>query len=150
MRWHVCGFEELDARRLYRILELRQRVFVLEQACIYRDIDELDPQCRHVCGWRGGRPAAYARCLPPGLAYDEYPEASIGRVVVDPAARRRALGKELMRRAIAEVHKEWPGGGIRIEAQAYLEDFYAGFGFAGVGETYMDSGIPHRQMLLPA
>jgi ElaA protein len=91
-------------------------------------------------------PLAYARIVPPGL---KYAEASIGRVITTAPGRGLGLGRELVRRAVAQAAEHHPGHGIRISAQSYLEPFYGGFGFRIVGERYLEDGIPHTEMLLP-
>ena len=129
-------------------MELRQRVFVVEQNCPYMDADGADPSAQHLFGWRitNGVPAliAYARLFRPGV---KYAEASIGRVVTHPDVRGTGAGKELMAEAIRLVEdNEW-GGGIRIAAQMYLEKFYSGLGFIRVSEPYTDDDIWHVDML---
>jgi ElaA protein len=141
LTWHTRRFDELTTAQLYAILQLRSRVFVVEQACHYLDLDGADDRCLHL--WaedEAGAIAAYLRVVPAGVKYDE---ASIGRVVVSPAARGTGLGRELMRRGIDAVG----GGPIRIAAQAYLERFYQELGFESVSAPYDDDGIPHIDMI---
>jgi ElaA protein len=151
IKWQWSGFAGLTAAQLYAMLALRQEVFVLEQACLYPDIDGLDPGAHHLLGWRdvGGRQelAAHLRCLAPGA---KYAEMSIGRVVTSPAARGSGLGRELVAQGIARARELHPGHPIRIGAQAHLERFYAGFGFATVSAPYDEDGILHVDMLLAA
>ncbi len=149
--WQWSGFVDLTAAQLYAMLALRQEVFVLEQTCLYPDIDGLDPAAHHLLGWRdvNGRRelAAHLRCLAPGA---KYTEMSIGRVVTSPAARGTGLGRELVAQGIALAQQLHPGHAIRIGAQAHLEAFYAGFGFVTVSEPYDEDGIQHIDMLLSA
>jgi ElaA protein len=151
IRWQWSGFAGLTAAQLYAMLALRQEVFVLEQACLYPDIDGLDPGAHHLLGWReaDGRQelVAHLRCLAPGA---KYAEMSIGRVVTSPAARGSGLGRELVAQGIALARELHPGHAIRIGAQAHLERFYAGFGFATVSAPYDEDGILHVDMLLAA
>jgi len=140
--WFDRTFDELTARQLYRIVELRERVFVVEQACIYLDADGLDLQARHVWAESGDRIDAYLRIVPAGVKFEEL---SIGRVIVAPHARGTGLGKELMQRGIAAAR----GVPIRIGAQAHLEKFYAELGFARASEDFVEDGIPHLEMLRP-
>src|SRR3978361_2277563 len=123
--WQWNSFADLTVAQLYAILALRQEVFVLEQACLYPDIDGLDPGAHHLLGWRSvdGRQelAAHLRCLAPGAKYEEM---SIGRVVTRPAARGPGLGRELVAQGIAPARALHPGHAIRIGAQAHLEHFY--------------------------
>ena len=149
VQWRCRAFDELGVHELQRIHIARQQVFVIEQNCVYRDADEVDEQSWHLAAWRTGdaQPLAYARIVAPGV---KYAEASIGRVITSAAARGTGLGRELVRRAVAQAEAIFPGCGIRISAQAHLVRFYAGFGFAPVGEEYLEDGIPHIEMLRPA
>ncbi len=145
MTWVEKTFAELSASELYAILELRQRVFILEQACLYQDLDGKDDRCAHL--WTraaSGELSAYLRILPPGLAY---PEPSLGRVIVDPSTRGSGLGVALMREGLARARAKYGPLPIRIGAQAYLERFYASLGFRRVSEDYEEDGIAHLEML---
>ena len=149
IEWQWSSFADLAVADLYEMLALRQQVFVLEQTCLYPDIDGLDPDAHHLLGWRtvdGKRElAATLRCLAPGAKYDEM---SLGRVVTSPAARGTGLGRELVAQGIACAERLHPGHAIRIGAQAHLEAFYASFGFVTVSEPYDEDGIMHIDMLL--
>jgi ElaA protein len=138
--WHVRAFAELSAPELYAIVHLRERVFVVEQKCVYLDADGLDPQALHVWAERDGTLVAYLRILPAGVKYDEI---AIGRVVTAPEARGGGLGRELMQRGIAAAG----GAAIRLSAQAHLEEFYASLGFRRASEPYDEDGIPHVEMI---
>jgi ElaA protein len=143
LRWHDRAFAELTVHELYAITELRERVFVVEQRCIYLDADGVDPVSRHLWADAAGEAnelRAYLRLVPAGV---KYREVSIGRVIIAPEARGTGLGKELMRRGIAAAGAV----PIRIGAQAHLEKFYADLGFARVGEPYDEDGIPHLEMV---
>lgn len=145
MRWTCLPFAELSTQQLYDLLALRSEVFVVEQQCVFLDIDGVDPQTWHLLGHGDdGRLLAYARLLPPGLKAAE--DAVIGRVVTAPAARSGGVGRALMAEAVAQCERLWPGHAITLHAQAHLQRFYAGFGFAPVGEQYMEDGIPHQEM----
>jgi len=128
---------------MYAVLRLRQQVFVVEQNCAYLDLDNLDQQATHMLCMLDGELLAYQRLLAPGLSY---PESSLGRIVVCPAARGQRLGRELVRRGIEHNLLRWPGSGIRINAQAHLQDFYATEGFIAEGNEYLEDNILHRQM----
>jgi ElaA protein len=144
VNWHWCRFEHLGVQQLYDALALRSRVFVLEQGP-YQDADGLDPDAWHLLGRdSGGALVAYLRIVDPGRKYEE---PSIGRVVVAPEARGRALGRALMQEGISRCRMAWPGRGIRISAQARLERFYRSLGFELVGPEYLEDGIPHIEML---
>lgn len=145
VQWTLKPFPDLDAEELYKVLVLRQRVFVVEQACAYLDCDGRDTRALHLLGWIADRSlGAYARLLAPGITFCE---ASIGRVVVDPAVRRAGIGRALMSEAVAHARTVF-GCPLRIGAQLHLERFYGGFGFARSGAQYDENGIAHVQMVL--
>ena len=147
IRWRWCHFDELSVHELNNIFMARQQVFSIEQQCVYLDADGFDEHSHHLAAWSviERMPLAYARVVAPGL---KYAEPSIGRVITIAAARGSGLGRELVRRSVAHCGQVHPGLGIRISAQSRLETFYAGFGFAMVGERYMEDGIPHSEMAL--
>ena len=140
--WLLRTFDELTAAQLYAIVQLRERVFVVEQRCTYLDADGLDREAKHLWAERGGEVVAYLRILPAGV---KYAEVAIGRVVTAHAARGGGLGRELMRRGIEACGP----GAIRISAQAHLEDWYAQLGFHRASDIYDEDGIAHIDMLRP-
>ena len=143
-RWYRWG--ELSTDLLYQLLRLRSEVFVVEQACLFPDMDGLDPQCEHLCGTdMDDTVVAYARLLPPGL---KHPEAALGRVVTATAVRGSGVGRELMRQALAGCRARHPGHAVRIGAQQQLERFYGELGFVTVSAPYLEDGIWHIDMLL--
>jgi ElaA protein len=148
-RWQWLAFDALTTPQLYAVLQLRSAVFVVEQNCVFQDMDGLDAQALHLLGVRepaAGPPTlvAYVRCFPAGVVFAE---ASIGRVVTLPAARGGGLGHALMAQAITSLQGQWGLQPIRIGAQAHLQAFYEQHGFADVGKPYMEDGIPHIEML---
>jgi ElaA protein len=145
--WQTTNFPQLGVTDLYDLLQLRQAVFVVEQACLYQDLDGLDRQAAHMLCRCGNALVAYLRCLPPGASYRE---SSIGRIVVAPSHRDSGLGRELVGRGIDHNLARWPGTGIRINAQSYLRDFYIALGFDPVGAEYDEDGILHQQMVYRA
>lgn len=148
LHWITKEFDELNNRQLYQILALRSTVFVLEQSCLYQDMDHKDQHCHHVMGIdaESGALAAYARIVPPGITF---PELSIGRVITSPAYRGQGLGIELMNRSIELCSELFSPQNIRISAQAHLQKFYGSLGFISEGEIYLEDGIDHVAMLLP-
>ena len=139
--WHSLYFDELSVHQLYKLMVLRQRVFVVEQNCPYLDADGLDLTSRHLWAEASdGAVHAYVRIVPAGAKYDEI---SIGRVITAPEARGTGLGRELMRRAIEACGQVT----IRIGAQAHLEKFYGELGFVRASDVYDEDGIPHIEML---
>ncbi|WP_426207715.1 GNAT family N-acetyltransferase [Massilia sp. TWP1-3-3] len=146
--WQWSAFADLPAAALYEVLQTRQDVFILEQACLYPDLDGLDQDAHHLLGWRvidGKRVlAAYLRVLAPGA---KYVEMSLGRVLTAPLARGTGIGRELLAQGIALAERQHPGHRIRIGAQRYLEKFYAQYGFVTFSEPYDEDGIIHVDML---
>ncbi len=146
--WQYSDFPELTVRGLYEIMALRQLVFVVEQRCVYLDADGYDLSAKHLIGRRDGTMVAYARVLPPGVKYADY---SIGRLVVDPAARKSGLGRTAMVEAIRRIVIAAGPVPIKIQAQEYLADtLYKPLGFERMTGVYDEDGIPHVDMrLLP-
>ncbi|MFC5523398.1 GNAT family N-acetyltransferase [Polaromonas jejuensis] len=145
--WRFVPFDALTSRELYELLQLRSEVFVVEQACVFQDMDGADTQAMHLLGTAEGRLAAYARCFAAGV---KFAEASIGRVVTRDAVRGSGAGHVLMKQAIACLTQYWGPQAIRIGAQARLEPFYRQHGFTASGAPYSEDGIPHIEMLRPA
>ena len=152
MVWRFQAFDALTVAELYAVLRLRSEVFVVEQNCVFLDMDNSDAQAMHLMGHTGemgeaqGELLAYARCFGPGV---KYAEASIGRVITAPQARAGGLGHVLMREAVRALQAHWGPQPIRIGAQARLQAFYEQHGFVREGEPYIEDGIPHIEMLRP-
>lgn len=146
--WQWRAFADIPPADLYEVLYQRQQVFMLEQKCLYPDIDGYDLAAHHLMAWQtidGKRQlAAYLRCLAPGA---KYAEMSLGRVLTAPAARGTGIGRLLLAEGIARAEALHPGQRFRIGAQHYLEKFYAGFGFITVTEPYDEDGIMHIDMV---
>ncbi|MBU3744103.1 MAG: GNAT family N-acetyltransferase [Sediminibacterium sp.] len=138
-------FDSLTPHQLYTIIQLRNAVFVVEQNCVFQDADGKDPYCHHLMIWQEKELAAYARLVPPGIAY-EY--MSIGRVISSVKMRRKGAGKLLMQEAIQQCRSLFGAGPIQIGAQLYLKDFYGSFGFRAMGEVYLEDNIEHIHMIL--
>lgn len=145
IEWKYKHFDELTNTELYSILSLRNKVFVVEQNCIYDDTDDKDLQCWHLSAWQKSNLVAYARVLPAGISF---PESSIGRVITNHSHRKNGLGKELMKRAIEKIQTGFNEKKIRIGAQCYLVKFYNQLGFVVDSEEYLEDGIPHVEMLM--
>ncbi len=144
MEWYLKAFNELSVEELYKIIQQRIQVFVVEQNCSYLDCDDKDVKAQHLYGMEGNQIVAYVRILPPEVSYQE---ASIGRVLVHQEFRNRGIASELMKRAIDYVENEWHESAIRISAQTYLLDFYGQLGFKATSEIYKEDGLPHIEML---
>jgi len=144
--WHCQTFSELSTYTLYDILKLRCDVFVVEQNCVFPDLDDLDTleQTRHLFALQDDKVIAYARLLAEGDSYSDY--SSIGRVVVAQENRRDKIGHTLMSHAIKETLNLWPNLPIKIGAQSHLEAFYQSHGFITASTPYMEDGIEHYLM----
>ena len=171
MQWRFAPFAELTPQEVHDLFQARAAAFVVEQSCVFQDIDGVDPQCWHLLGYlpspqpspkgegakspsplgegrgEGKQLVAYCRLLPPGT---KFAEPSIGRVVTTSAVRGTGHGRALMCEALARAERLWPGRAIRIAAQQHLQKFYAEYGFATVSEPYDDDGVPHVEMVRAA
>ncbi|TYA74187.1 GNAT family N-acetyltransferase [Seonamhaeicola marinus] len=137
-------FKELTTQELYDVLQLRSEVFVVEQDCVYQDIDGKDQKAIHVLGFEDNSLVAYTRIFKPG---DYFEDASIGRVVVAKNKRDKAYGKLIMQASIKGVEDEFNLSKIKISAQLYLKKFYSDLGFKAIGEDYLEDNIPHIAMI---
>lgn len=145
IRWQDLHHSELTVSELYALLKLRCEVFVVEQNCVYLDVDgdDLVGENRHLLGWRDNQLVAYARIL---KSEGDFAPVVIGRVIVSAAVRGEKLGYQLMERAVASCSLHWPQSPIYLGAQAHLQNFYRHFGFAPVTDVYDEDGIPHIGM----
>ena len=143
IQWTIKSFENLSVNELYDILKLRSEIFVVEQNCVYLDIDGKDKQALHLFGEFEGKIVGYSRLFKPGITFDN---ASIGRVVVDANYRDRKWGHDLMREAIAGIKHHFGESQITIGAQLYLKKFYESHGFIQTSEMYLEDDIPHIEM----
>lgn len=139
------SFDQLTPQTLYEILRLRSEVFVVEQNCVFLDMDNKDHDSHHLMIYVGHDLAAYCRILPAGLSYAE---PSIGRVVSSPKHRGTGAGRIMMEKAIAYTRQLHGNQPIRIGAQLYLKKFYASLGFEAQGDVYLEDGIQHVEMVL--
>lgn len=139
----IKSFESLSVNELYDILRLRSEIFVVEQNCVYLDLDGKDQKALHLFGTFEGNIVAHARLFKPGISFVH---ASIGRVTVEAKHREKKWGHELMRQAIAGVLEHFGETEITIGAQLYLKKFYESHGFVQTSEMYLEDDIPHIQM----
>lgn len=140
-------FQELTTQELYDILQLRSEVFVVEQDCVYQDIDGKDQKALHVLGYKNNVVVAYTRIFKPG---DYFEKASIGRVVVAKKVRQHKYGYDIMEASIQAIKEHYNETNIKISAQCYLNKFYNNLGFKAIGEDYLEDGIPHIAMVYKA
>ncbi len=146
IRWTLQQFSELTNSDLYELLKLRSAIFVVEQNCVFPDMDDKDYSSYHLCGWNNEKLVAYTRLLPPGLAYEN---CSIGRVVTAASVRRQGVGRILMKNSIEACQQLFSSQDIEIGAQLYLEKFYGSFQFKREGDVYLEDGIDHIHMRRP-
>jgi len=144
MIFNIKRFNELSIQELYVILQLRSEVFVVEQDCVYQDLDNKDLDAYHVLGILDKEIVAYARIFKPG---DYFLESSIGRIVVKKEFRKFQYGYKLVENSIQFIENNLQQNTILISAQSYLTKFYNSLGFIRVGEGYLEDGIPHIKML---
>ena len=137
-------FQELTNEELYDLLQLRSEVFVVEQDCVYLDLDGKDNKALHVIGKKDNNIVAYTRVFKPG---DYFKEASIGRVVVSKDKRQHKYGYDIMEASMKAVKDNFNETTIKLSAQTYLKKFYNNLGFKEIGEEYLEDGIPHVAMI---
>ena len=141
MIWEVKEWTELSTSEVENIFSLRSEVFVVEQDCVYQDIDGKDQKAKHVLGKKNNDIVAYARIFKPG---DYFKEASFGRAVVKKTERGKGVGDELVINCLENITEEE----IKISAQSYLKGFYGKHGFKAQGNEYLEDGIPHTAMFI--
>jgi len=146
MDFYIKFFDELTTLELYDFLQLRSDVFVVEQECVFLDLDSKDKDAIHIFGKKNNKIIAYSRIFKPG---DYYKEASIGRVVVKKEERKYGYGHELMHFSIKTIESKLKVNTIKIGAQKYLKSFYESHGFNQIGEEYLEDGIIHIYMVKP-
>ena len=142
--WTIKRFDELTLRELYEILKLRSEIFVVEQDCVYQDMDDKDYSAWHLFLKQNDIIVAYLRILPEGVSYDE---TAIGRVVVKSDFRKRGISKKMMRMAMDFIEKDLLKDAIRLSGQAHLCRFYENLGFRKVSDVYLEDGINHFEFL---
>jgi ElaA protein len=145
IKFHVKNYEDLYLDELHDIFALRSEIFVVEQNCLYQDIDGKDKDALHVLGKNKNEIVAYARIFVRGESYSDF--TSIGRVLVKKKSRGKSLGHQLMAFCIKFLETNNPKCSIKISAQTHLEKFYYMHGFRKQGESYLEDGIPHIEML---
>ena len=142
--WNIKNFEDLSTKELYKILKVRQEVFIVEQTCYYLDADGYDDKALHIWAETNGEIAAYCRIFSQGI---KYPETSIGRVLTNTKYRNLKLGKTLINIALQAIETHFETSECRISAQNYLLEFYKSFGFEDTGKKYLEDDIPHTEMV---
>ena len=144
IQWEIKAFDALSVHELYDLLQLRSEIFVVEQNCVYLDLDGKDKVALHLLGKYDGKIVAHSRLFASGISFDN---ASIGRVTVSAQYRDRKWGHELMQHSIAGIAKHFNESKITIGAQLYLKKFYESHGFVQTSEMYLEDDIPHIEMI---
>lgn len=144
MEIYIKTFNELTIKELYDLLQLRSEVFVVEQNCVYQDIDGKDDKALHILGMKGDELVAYTRCFAPGIYFEE---ATIGRVVVPVEERKDGYGHAIMIASLSAISEKYNTTEVKLSAQTYLTGFYALHGFKKTGDEYLEDGIPHVDMV---
>ncbi|HBI93678.1 MAG TPA: GNAT family N-acetyltransferase [Terrisporobacter glycolicus] len=144
MNWKIKKFNELNIEEIYKILALRNEIFIVEQECPYLDCDDKDLNSYHLFLTENGQIVSYLRILEKGVSYDEI---SIGRVAVKKSYRGKGISRKMMQKAIEFIENNLSENTIKIQAQAYLLDFYSSLGFKAVSEEYLEDNIPHIDMI---
>ena len=142
--WHWHSFQELSNAQLYALLKLRQDVFIIEQECIYPDIDDLDPHCMHLLGYKEKQLIACLRLIPAEISNSG--NISLGRIITVLHNRGTGLGNALMNESMVYLAEHFPGEKVQLSAQHHLQSYYQKFGFASFGEPYDEDGILHIAM----
>ncbi|MGB3008456.1 MAG: GNAT family N-acetyltransferase [Chitinophagaceae bacterium] len=145
MKWVLKEFDKLTVDELYALLQLRSEVFVVEQNCVFQDLDNKDKYSHHLMGWQNDKLIAASRLVPPGVSYKE---PSIGRVVTSLENRNKGIGKLLMEKSIEIAEQLFGRQTIKIGAQLYLINFYSSLGFKPASPIYIEDGIEHLEMIL--
>lgn len=140
----IKSFNELSVEELYNILQLRSEIFVVEQNCVYQDMDDKDQKALHVLGKKNNKIIAYTRIFKSG---DYFDVSSIGRVIVAKSERQYGYGYDIMNASINAIKQNFKESKIKLSAQCYLKKFYNNLGFIEVGEEYLEDDIPHICMI---
>ena len=142
--WKIKTWEQLKTKELYSILKLRSKVFVVEQNCVYQDIDDKDKKAIHVFGLVEGKIIAYSRLF---NKKEYFKETSFGRAVVELTNRGKGIGDMLVEKSLSTIKEKYKEKKVKISAQAHLVNFYKKHGFKTTGKEYLEDGIPHIAML---
>ena len=134
-------FDELSTKELYEILRARAEIFVVEQNCVYQDLDGIDDESLHVFAEEDGKVTAYLRAF-----FKDEDTVQMGRVLT--LRHGEGLGGKLLREGIAQIRAKMQPAKICIDAQCYATGFYEREGFRICSEEFLEDGIPHVQMVL--
>lgn len=143
----IKKFEDFSVEELYQVLKIRSQVFVVEQNCVYQDLDGNDQKAIHIFGKKNNEIVAYSRIFKSGNYFEK---ASIGRVVVSKNERALGYGHDIVKASITAIEQHYDTKNIKISAQTYLKKFYESHGFIQIGKEYLEDGIPHIAMIREA
>ena len=144
MKYIIKRFEKLTTNELYEILKIRTKVFVVEQKCIYQDLDDKDKTSYHIICYDNDKIVGYLRIIDKNISYNEI---AIGRVLTAIEYRRKGIATNLMKEAMTFIENKLKEKTIKISAQEYLIKFYENLGFKAIGEKYLEDDIPHVEMI---
>lgn len=145
IKFFTKEFNKLSIEELYSLLKLRSDIFVVEQDCVYLDIDGKDQEAIHIIGKIDGQIIAYARGFPKDFYFKN--AVALGRVIVKEGFRKQGFAHKLIEYSIGSLINSYGNGVIKISAQQHLEKFYKQHGFKRIGEGYLEDGIPHYSMV---
>ena len=137
-------YKDLTIDELYEILKLRSIVFVVEQNCIYQDIDDIDKTSYHIFMKEKDKPEikVYLRVFE-----KDKDTAQIGRVVTAQDKRRKGYASELIKKGIDIAKNELKKNKVYLEGQVYASKLYEKLGFKIISDEFLEDGIPHYKML---
>ena len=144
MEWKIKDFKHLSVEELYNILELRNKVFIVEEEYLYQDLDEKDINAFHLYCINENKIIVVLRILKKETSYSGI---YIGRVAVDEEYRRLGLGKKAVEKAIKFIQYKYGKELVKVSVQVHVRDFYKALGFKEVSDTYLEEDIPHIKMI---
>jgi ElaA protein len=147
--WRWKPFADLESIEVYDMLGARSAVFVVEQECVYADIDGQDVDAWHLLVYEDEALAGYLRVLLPNHPDESETDIRIGRVLTAAGFRGIGLGQAMLERTLTLIHGQWPGQAVRLHAQAHLQRFYGAFGFDPISDIHLEDDIPHVWMRRP-
>ena len=143
IEWVKKKWSDISLEELYSVLRLRSEVFVVEQDCVYQDIDNKDQIAIHLLGYINKELIAYSRLFNEG---DYFKETSFGRAIIKKENRGQGYGDELIKESIKTIKNYYGNKKVKISAQAHLKSFYSKHAFIAKGKEYLEDGIPHVSM----
>jgi len=138
--WKEKKFKELTNTELYKILQLRSKIFVVEQNCVYNDLDNLDFEANHIICFLEKNIIGYSRII------DKKANIIIGRIIVEKKYRKKGIGEKLVKKSIRTAKRKIGKKTIIISAQKQWDSFYKKLNFKCTGKEYLEDGIPHQEM----